>query len=595
MMVLNQIEAKKAQNNRNVNLEKDEATDNKNKLNIVEYRYKYNKDGTLKSSYFNNMEYQYKYNLEGMLESKSASGKTLLKYTYDKNNNIKTIKDISGKSSVYYYDENNRIKSIKDNNNISLAEYSYYNNDAIKSLKLGNGVKSDYTYDGDGNVKSLVTIGANGELLLDYKYAYDLNGNRTEKIGNKHKNYYSYDNMNRLKEARYDNISEKFTYDKAQNRLTKTTDNIIERYTYNVKNQLKEIQGKDEKTVFTYDKQGNTIKEETNNGSNIFEYNTLNKAIKAVTKEGNTLVSRYDSEGLRYEIEENEKLSRFIFHKDNVLVETDKNYNVISRFARGYEVVSADIKQDSPTNCNLKCTPKDDDLERYFYIVDEQGSTTLIINSSANVANEYYYDAFGNVLESTEDIHNRITYTGQQFDGTTQQYYLRARFYNPSIGRFTQEDIYRGDGLNLYAYCKNNPVMYYDPSGYVCDSKKTSLNTEGASNPDWITNKGYKPQPGERTFEGYVKNNADPEISLYTDSAGFNNNKGNLGGEFKRYGANSHGGVSPHVHQPQRNVAPNGNTYGSVGTKTGNGGVTTPNSKDIKQLYEYLENGKYHN
>ena len=243
----------------------------------------------------------------------------------------------------------------------------------------------------------------------------------------------------------------------------------------------------------------------------------------------------------------------------------------------------------------MKCTPKDDELERYFYTVYEQGSTILITNNSADIANEYYYDAFGNILESTEDILNRITYTGQQFDGTTQQYYLRARFYNPSIGRFTQEDIYRGDGLNLYAYCKNNPVMYYDPSGYVCDSKKTSLNTEGASNPDWITNKGYKPQPGERTFEGYVKNNADPEISLYTDSAGFNNNKGNLGGEFKRYGANSHGGVSPHVHQPQRNVAPNGNTYGSVGTKTGNGGVTTPNSKDIKQLYEYLENGKYHN
>ena len=118
---------------------------------------------------------------------------------------------------------------------------------------------------------------------------------------------------------------------------------------------------------------------------------------------------------------------------------------------------------------------------------------------------------------------------------------------------------------------------------------------EGVNNHDWITNKGYKPQPGERTFEGYVKNNADPEISLYTDSSGFNNNKGTVGGEFKRYGANSHGGVSPHVHQPQRNVAPNGNIYGSVGSKTGNGGVTSPNSKDIKQLYEYLENGKYHN
>ena len=48
------------------------------------------------------------------------------------------------------------------------------------------------------------------------------------------------------------------------------------------------------------------------------------------------------------------------------------------------------------------------------------------------------------------------------------QYYLRARFYNPVIARFTQEDTYRGDGLNLYAYCQNNPVFYTDPSGNVC-------------------------------------------------------------------------------------------------------------------------------
>ena len=82
----------------------------------------------------------------------------------------------------------------------------------------------------------------------------------------------------------------------------------------------------------------------------------------------------------------------------------------------------------------------------------------------------------GNVLDSRQEVHNRITYTGQQFDNITQQYYLRARFYNPVVGRFPQEDVYRGDGLNLYDYCGNNPVIYYDPSGYAknntCKSKK---------------------------------------------------------------------------------------------------------------------------
>lgn len=69
-------------------------------------------------------------------------------------------------------------------------------------------------------------------------------------------------------------------------------------------------------------------------------------------------------------------------------------------------------------------------------------------------------------METNEQFPNRIRYTGQQYDEFTEQYYLRARYYNPILGRFMQEDVYQGDGLNLYAYCKNNPVMF-DPSGYI--------------------------------------------------------------------------------------------------------------------------------
>ena len=108
---------------------------------------------------------------------------------------------------------------------------------------------------------------------------------------------------------------------------------------------------------------------------------------------------------------------------------------------------------------------------RYYYSVDEQGSTDFITDAAGDIMNEYWYDAFGNILDGKHEVHNRITYTGQQFDNITQQYYLRARFYNPIIGRFTREDVYRGDGLNLYAYCGNNPIIYFDPSGF--DAKLT--------------------------------------------------------------------------------------------------------------------------
>ena len=110
-----------------------------------------------------------------------------------------------------------------------------------------------------------------------------------------------------------------------------------------------------------------------------------------------------------------------------------------------------------------------------YHIRDEAGSTLFVLDREKNIRKSYRYDAFGRVLEERGDIENRLTYTGQMYDGETGQYYLRARFYNPVTGRFLQEDVYRGDGLNLYAYCANNPVKYYDPSGYMslCPGGKT--------------------------------------------------------------------------------------------------------------------------
>lgn len=67
----------------------------------VRQQLEYNPDETLSSAAFNNMYYNYEYNAEGLLKRKSASGKTLLEYTYDKNNNLKTLKDIAGKHSKY--------------------------------------------------------------------------------------------------------------------------------------------------------------------------------------------------------------------------------------------------------------------------------------------------------------------------------------------------------------------------------------------------------------------------------------------------------------------------------------------------------------
>ncbi|MCX7746261.1 MAG: right-handed parallel beta-helix repeat-containing protein [Clostridia bacterium] len=90
----------------------------------------------------------------------------------------------------------------------------------------------------------------------------------------------------------------------------------------------------------------------------------------------------------------------------------------------------------------------------------------------SNLVGTYYYDAFGNVLVQTGDTSNSIMYAGYQYDKETGLYYLNARMYDPKIARFLQEDTYLGDpndplSLNLYTYCHNEPIMYWDPSGHV--------------------------------------------------------------------------------------------------------------------------------
>ena len=129
----------------------------------------------------------------------------------------------------------------------------------------------------------------------------------------------------------------------------------------------------------------------------------------------------------------------------------------------------------------------------FYYHQNEQLSTALVTDRNGDLKNQYQYDAFGIGLDAVEELPNRIRYTGQQYDQQTEQYYLRARYYNPVLGRFMQEDVYQGDGLNLYAYCGNNPVVYYDPSGYdTCDGADEVAGDGGKGGIDYVDNKALE-------------------------------------------------------------------------------------------------------
>ena len=451
--------------------------------------------------------YEYIYDAHGNLKEKRSNGKRLVSYTHDRAGQITEIRDPAGVSTRYEYDILGRRSRIFNDDGLEVR-YGYDALNRISRIHYGNGVETAYTYDGDGNIRTLETR-AGEDVLLSFAYRYDGNGNRTAKTGtqatlggitseittgnNALDLSYAYDVRGQLLEERRNGTSVCYAYDKAGNRIRKTDVQGEIRYLYNAKNQLIAEESPADRKQFSYDRQGGIIEEKNAAGIRLFSYNSRHQQTRVEIENGNVQENRYDAEGLRFELLENGRRTSFVYHDGELLQEEGRE----------------EQKTSYHLGAGMEAFRRGQELS--YYHRDEQLSTVFVTDGHRNVQNSYQYDAFGMSLGTTEKLNNRIRYTGQQYDELTEQYYLRARYYNPVAGRFMQEDVYQGDGLNLYAYCGNNPVVYDDPSGYkrkACPPQgkiSESVDESGTSSVakpnhgQGFSSKGYNPKPGERT------------------------------------------------------------------------------------------------
>jgi RHS repeat-associated protein len=116
-----------------------------------------------------------------------------------------------------------------------------------------------------------------------------------------------------------------------------------------------------------------------------------------------------------------------------------------------------------------------------YYLQDAQGSTRTLTDASGNVTDTYAYTAFGETLSHNGASVNPYLYTGQQFDAASGLYYLRARYYDPALGRFLSRDVYPYAldnllELNRYLYGLDNPVNALDPTGRQAFVEYSELN-----------------------------------------------------------------------------------------------------------------------
>ena len=187
----------------------------------------------------------------------------------------------------------------------------------------------------------------------------------------------------------------------------------------------------------------------------------------AVCRDGVRIAYRYRSNGLRYgkTIRERDGKTASIVHLwdgQNIVVEIGATGTVTARYLRGINLIA-----------------REQDGANQYYLFNAHGDVTKRADAWGNILKNYRYDAFGNEQSPEKLDSNPFRYCGEYFDQETGEIYLRARYYNPAIGRFGAEDSVKSTSyqfpneqeitdplsLNLYTYGSNNPVLYVDNSG----------------------------------------------------------------------------------------------------------------------------------
>lgn len=390
-------------------------------------------------------EKNYEYDDEMRVSSVQENENDIVSYTYDANGNKKSETLGNGVISTYTYNKANRITKIenkKGNSNISVYEYSYYldGSDACK-VRNENGIieTTEYEYDG---LKRLTEESVKvGNSTDTYAYEYDDYGNRSKMTATGSENYvteYSYNNA----QGNYTALLQKEvkTVEDEENPLDLTS---------NVK-----------QTVYTYDANGNQIKKTAEGKTETNTYDGLNQLIGFT--DGETTASyKYNASGLRYEKTVDGQTINHVWDGSKQIVADviDNQFYEADCYIRG-------------TNLVAKYNYKNGDKSEYtYYTQNAHGDVVNLTNANGEVTKTYKYDAFGVEKNIDENDTNAFRYCGEYYDKETATVYLRARNYNPGTGRFISRDSYLGRrsdplSLNLYTYCRNNPLRYIDPSGH---------------------------------------------------------------------------------------------------------------------------------
>ncbi|MGA8740146.1 MAG: RHS repeat-associated core domain-containing protein [Terracidiphilus sp.] len=426
-------------------------------------------------------------------------------YTYNNMDRVQTRQDPLGNSDGFLYDLNGNLTQVTDRKGqVTTSVYDGQNRPTI--VTYNDGSTTANTYDA-GNRLTTVADSISGTISRSYDgldrvlsettqqgsvgYTYDADGRRqTMTVSGQSQVNYTFDNASRLTSITQGSSNVSFVYDSDGRRTSLTLPNgVTASYSYDVASQLTGIiyqggalgianltYGYDlagrrtsvggslastqlpaavssavynannqltqwGSTAMTYDLNGNTL----NDGMNGYSWDARNRLVSA---NSNTATFSYDPLGRRTGRNILEVNTNFLYDGVNPVQELNGS------------TVTANLLTGGVDERFLRTTASETDN----YLTDALGSTTGLTGSSGNSTVQYSYSPFGSI-SITGTTSNSYTYTGREIDGLGIDYY-RARYYNPSLGRFLSEDPAEFiDGPNLYTYAGDDPLSFVDPLG----------------------------------------------------------------------------------------------------------------------------------
>lgn len=444
--------------------------------------YDYDNDGYPTKITNNNYVVDLSYDQKGRVAtSKTSNVPGELSYSYDERGLKSGVSYRVGSTTIVSieYTYNDRKLLIGMNANLMghmISWERYWDELSRPELDvLSNGLKIERNYDPAGRLTYLSTEKDPSQPLA--RFTYEMNSTGTIKkivhtftrpdqgsLG-RIESHFSYDALDRLINSSSDGM---ISYDAVGNLTFKNG-------AFNSLNHLLSNDSFD----YSYTSNGSLSEKVSKLTGQSFKYTwgDENKLLKMVkTNSQGSIIDdvrfTYDPMDRRVTKSVNGLTRKFVYDDNDILIEFGSNNELNAIYLHGPNI-DEPIAMIRDVDGNGEFSNE----EIFYYVKDHLGSIHALVDKDGKPVQRYSYTSYGEtkvelLQKNKKFIYNPYAFTSREWEEESGDYYLRARYYDPSSGRFLSEDplYFKSGNPNFYSYVMGNPVSLTDPTGLKTDA-----------------------------------------------------------------------------------------------------------------------------